>query len=336
MLAPDRFTASGGYGAEVSDQVSSDKVLAEFAAGATIVLQGLHRMWPPLVDFTRRARRGARAPRAGQRVRHAAVVAGVLPALRHPRRVRPADLRREALGHPRARAPGPAQGPGVDRPPRGRRRRRPRDARHRPGPAPRRRAVPAARLDPLRDRARRHVHPPDGRAVGVHPRRRRRHAARLVGDSAALRASLPLGIDVSDPDQLRPIVEETVADLVAALTATRRPGEPDRTTPRRPVRPRHPPRTGRPAGHPRRDHRADRAHPRPVAQRLRRPHRDGGRPRAADRPGHGADAARSRPSAGPATAPAHRRRPSPSGRSPASTWPARSSSSAACCARAWW
>ena len=40
----------------------------------------------------------------------------------------------------------------------------------------------------------------------------------LVGDSAALRASLPLGIDVSDPDQLRPIVEETVADLVAALT----------------------------------------------------------------------------------------------------------------------
>ena len=28
-------------------------MLAEFAAGATIVLQGLHRMWPPLVDFTR-------------------------------------------------------------------------------------------------------------------------------------------------------------------------------------------------------------------------------------------------------------------------------------------
>ena len=54
VLAPGRFTASGGFGAEVSDQVSSDKVLAEFAAGATIVLQGLHRMWPPLVDFTRR------------------------------------------------------------------------------------------------------------------------------------------------------------------------------------------------------------------------------------------------------------------------------------------
>ena len=53
VLAPARYTSSGGYGAEVSDQVSSDKVLAEFAAGATIVLQGLHRMWPPLVDFTR-------------------------------------------------------------------------------------------------------------------------------------------------------------------------------------------------------------------------------------------------------------------------------------------
>ena len=155
----------------------------------------------------------------------------------------------------------------------------------------------------------------------------------LVGDSAALRASLPLGIDVSDPDQLRPIVEETVADLVAALTADG-PGEPDRATPRRPVRPRHPPGTGRPAGHARRDHGADRAHPRPVAQRLRRPHRDGGRPRAADRPGHGAVAAR-RGGAGPARARAPATR-SPSGRSPGSTWPARSSSSAACCARAWW
>ena len=29
-------------------------VLREFAAGATIVLQGLHRSWPPLRAFTRR------------------------------------------------------------------------------------------------------------------------------------------------------------------------------------------------------------------------------------------------------------------------------------------
>ena len=53
VLAPGAFTASGGFGAEVADQVSSEKVLREFAAGATIVLQGLHRLWPALIDFTR-------------------------------------------------------------------------------------------------------------------------------------------------------------------------------------------------------------------------------------------------------------------------------------------
>ena len=37
------------------DQVDSAKVLAQFAAGATIVLQGLHRLWPPLIDFVRQA-----------------------------------------------------------------------------------------------------------------------------------------------------------------------------------------------------------------------------------------------------------------------------------------
>ncbi len=51
MLEPSRFTRSGGLGAAIADQVADDKVLAEFAAGATLVLQGLHRTWPPLVDF---------------------------------------------------------------------------------------------------------------------------------------------------------------------------------------------------------------------------------------------------------------------------------------------
>lgn len=51
VLGSGRFTRSGGLGAGVSDQVADDKVLAEFSAGATLVLQGLHRTWPPLVDF---------------------------------------------------------------------------------------------------------------------------------------------------------------------------------------------------------------------------------------------------------------------------------------------
>ncbi|MGY2084517.1 cupin domain-containing protein [Blastococcus sp. SYSU DS0539] len=46
-----RFTSSGGAGAEIADQVSSDAVLRLFADGSTVVLQGLHRLWPPLIEF---------------------------------------------------------------------------------------------------------------------------------------------------------------------------------------------------------------------------------------------------------------------------------------------
>jgi hypothetical protein len=46
-----RFTTSGGAGAEIGDQVSSDAVLRLFAEGSTVVLQGLHRLWPPLIEF---------------------------------------------------------------------------------------------------------------------------------------------------------------------------------------------------------------------------------------------------------------------------------------------
>lgn len=53
LLAPSRYTSGSGFGAEVPDQLDSDRVLAEFAAGATLVLQGLHRTWEPLREFTR-------------------------------------------------------------------------------------------------------------------------------------------------------------------------------------------------------------------------------------------------------------------------------------------
>ncbi|GAA1504306.1 ribosomal protein L16 Arg81 hydroxylase [Agromyces terreus] len=54
VLPAAAYTGSGGYGAEVGDQVASDRVFERFAEGATIVLQGLHRLWPPIIDFTRR------------------------------------------------------------------------------------------------------------------------------------------------------------------------------------------------------------------------------------------------------------------------------------------
>ncbi|MFF2052218.1 cupin domain-containing protein [Leifsonia sp. NPDC058194] len=53
VLPPSRYTAGGGFGAEIGDQVSSDRVLAELAAGATLVLQGLHRTWAPIAAFAR-------------------------------------------------------------------------------------------------------------------------------------------------------------------------------------------------------------------------------------------------------------------------------------------
>ncbi|NEK84479.1 cupin [Blastococcus saxobsidens] len=51
VVDPKRFTTSGGAGAEIADQVSSEAVLRLFADGSTVVLQGLHRLWPPLIEF---------------------------------------------------------------------------------------------------------------------------------------------------------------------------------------------------------------------------------------------------------------------------------------------
>ena len=53
LLARECYVGSAGFGAEMPDQVDSAKVLGQFAGGATIVLQGLHRLWPPLIDFVR-------------------------------------------------------------------------------------------------------------------------------------------------------------------------------------------------------------------------------------------------------------------------------------------
>ncbi|SNS97777.1 cupin domain-containing protein [Rhodococcoides kyotonense] len=53
LLDKSQFTASGGFGAEMTDQLDSAAILSAFADGHTLVLQGLHRLWPPLIDFVR-------------------------------------------------------------------------------------------------------------------------------------------------------------------------------------------------------------------------------------------------------------------------------------------
>lgn len=52
VLPTTRFTRSGGSGATIADQVADDKVLRELADGATLVLQALHRTWAPVVQFS--------------------------------------------------------------------------------------------------------------------------------------------------------------------------------------------------------------------------------------------------------------------------------------------
>jgi len=50
-LADKAFTAPGGVGAGVADQVSDDKLVQLFADGSTMVLQALHRIWPPIITL---------------------------------------------------------------------------------------------------------------------------------------------------------------------------------------------------------------------------------------------------------------------------------------------
>ncbi|MFJ6198992.1 cupin domain-containing protein [Micromonospora sp. NPDC092111] len=53
LVPTARFTGGGGAGAEIGDQVLDERILELYASGATLVLQGLHRLWPALVDFAR-------------------------------------------------------------------------------------------------------------------------------------------------------------------------------------------------------------------------------------------------------------------------------------------
>lgn len=53
VLGKDAYLGAGGFGAEIADQVDSAKVLEQLGSGATVVLQGLHRLWPPLIEFVR-------------------------------------------------------------------------------------------------------------------------------------------------------------------------------------------------------------------------------------------------------------------------------------------
>ena len=159
------------------------RVLAEWEAGATIVLQALHVNWQPLAVFCRLLEGALGRPRAGQLLLHAARLAGLRGPSRHPRRARAAGRGREALAALRPAARAPAQAPALlDVARRARRG----DGRARaPG---RRHPVPAARLAARGGDVRHRLAPSDDRDHRAHLGRRRAGRARRARGRAGVQA----------------------------------------------------------------------------------------------------------------------------------------------------
>lgn len=220
VLAPARFTAPGGYGAEIGDQLNSEKVLAEFADGATLVLQGLHRTWAPITEFARAL--GTELGRPCQ------VNAYITPASSrgfdphydvHDVFVLQIHGRKHWRIHtPVYRDPLPDQ-PWTD---------------HRAAVAERAAEQPA--IDDTFEPGdalyfpRGWIHSATAEGgisihltIGISPATRHDVVRALVARAAdveRLRASLPMGLDWAAPDAGRELVEQTARELVAELQAS--------------------------------------------------------------------------------------------------------------------
>jgi hypothetical protein len=221
VLAAARFTRGGGAGAGIGDQAADDRVLAAMADGATLVLQALHRTWPPLVDF------GARlAAELGHPVQvnayitppqnqgfephydvHDVFVLQISgrkrwtihePVVRSPLADQPWQNHREAV------ADRAGQTPLID-------------VDLEPGDAL---YLPRGTIHAAEALGEMSIH----LTVGVHPLTRFdivRHLLGAAQDDADLRASLPMSADLADPDVLAPHLAATVEALHSHLdTAT--------------------------------------------------------------------------------------------------------------------
>ena len=217
IVAPARYTRGGGAGAGAGDQVADDMVLQQLDCGATLVLQALHRTWPPLVAFgsqlsgelghpvqinayvTPPQNRGFAAHYDVHDV-FVLQVAGRKqwrvhsPVLADPLRDQPWDQRRTAVAQ-RAR-----ETPLIDEV-------------LAPGDAlylPRGYLHSAVAIGELS------IH----LTVGVHPLTRYqlvRHLLDAAASDPALRMSLPMGVDLGDPAVLEPHLRDTVSALRSYL-----------------------------------------------------------------------------------------------------------------------
>jgi hypothetical protein len=213
VLPASRFTGSGGAGAEIGDQVVDEQVMRLYAGGATLVLQGLHRIWPPLIDLTRRLAAELRRPlqvnayltppgSQGFSTHYDTHDVFVLqvdgtkrwrihePVLADP-------LERQAWGGHADEVSATAQGePALD-------------VVLAPGDAL---YLPRGWLHSAQTQGVRSLH----LTIGVRALTRYALVEELLGMAAAdarLRATLPFGLDVTDPDAVEPELTETVEAL---------------------------------------------------------------------------------------------------------------------------
>lgn len=220
VLDAGRFTRGGGAGATIGDQLADDRVLVRMAEGATLVLQALHRTWPPLVRFGARlaAELGhpvqinayVTPPQSQGFAAHYDVhdvfvlqVAGSKrwtihePVLADPLPGQPWESRREEVAA-RAAEDEPVL-----------------TAQLQPGDAL---YLPRGTIHSALAMGSASIH----LTVGVHPITRRHLVEQLVRatvDDMRLRRSLPMGQDLTDPDVLGPHVEQTAAALREAIAA---------------------------------------------------------------------------------------------------------------------
>ena len=211
------FTGPAGAGAEIGDQVRDDAVAALFADGATVVLQGLHRTWAPVIDLTTRL-----AAELGHPAQCNAYVTP--PQSRgfsahydvHDVFVLQLAGRKHWTVHPPVHPDPLRNQPWNDH-----------------ATAVRRRAAEEPALDLVLEAGdvlylpRGWLHSAAAQddvsahlTVGVHVVTRYalvEALTALVADDADLRASLPLGLDVADPEALAPHVDAVRAALHAAL-----------------------------------------------------------------------------------------------------------------------
>jgi len=214
------YTRGGGAGADVGDQLADDKILNLFVDGNTLVLQGLHRLWPPLIEFA-----SALVTDLGHPVQINAYItpaqsqgfsahydvhdvfvlqiAGTKrwvihpPVLTDPLRSQPWTDRRAEVS--RAAEASPEI-----------------DAVLKPGDAL---YLPRGWLHSATAQGEVSAH----LTVGIHSLTRYTLVEALLEQAAhdpALRTSLPLGIDPSGPGQLNAEIQATVDRLVAFLPAT--------------------------------------------------------------------------------------------------------------------